>query len=361
MSFRKPHLLIAILITVLLPVNLPGQGLKEKIDSVVTAYYDRQEFNGTVLVAQRGQPIYKKGFGFADLEKQIPNTPNTKFSIGSATKSFTAIAILQLVERGLVNLNTPIKEYIPDLKGEIGGLTLHLLMKNSTGLPVHLNRLTTLEYRDISIDELIGLYNTASLSMEPGSRFEYSNLNYQLCGMIIEKVSGTSYKEYIDNNIFTPLKMNSSGVERTNLFPRDKAKGYNIESEKLKPAPKNYMAYALGGGDIYASAIDLLKWDQALYDTSLLSVSSKELLFDGKPGEFGGYGYGFKVKPYQRHDTKKPVGKLVRHGGSMYGYVCNIHRYLDDKTLIIVLGNIRPFPVMALTTEIEALIFSQPN
>ena len=274
------------------------------------------------------------------------------------TKSFTACAIMQQLEKGTLHLHAPIKNYIPELRDDLGKLTLHHLLKNSSGLPVHLNRLTTLEYRDISSKELIQLYNEkAALSMEPGSAYSYSNLNYQLAALVLERVSGVSYEQYMTNNIFNPLKMGSTGIERTYKFPSDKAKGHQVENGEIIPTQRNFMAYAKGGGDMYTNVFDLLKWDQALYLDKFVSKESKTKLFDGTPSIYGGYGYGFKIKYYKRHSNSKPKGKLVRHGGSMYGYICNLHRYIDDGITIIVLGNIRPYPIMEITEGIESILF----
>jgi CubicO group peptidase (beta-lactamase class C family) len=294
------------------------------------------------------------GFGYASIEKKINNTESTNFLIGSATKSFTAIAVMRCVEKGLLNLHTPVRDYIPELTGEVGELTLHYLMKNSSGLPVHLKRITELEYRDISSEELLGLYNTIELSFKPGTKYEYSNLNYQLCAIVIERVSGLSYIDYMNQFIFIPLGMSQSGIQRTNDLIEHRATGYDIEDGKLSPSPKNYLAYAMGGGDIYSNILDLLKWDQALYGKDLLNQVSLDLLFDGSPDQYGGYGYGFKIKPYQRNIDSE--GKLVRHGGSMYGFICNIHRYIEDQVTIIILGNIRPYPVMEITEKIEKIL-----
>ncbi|AXT20651.1 class A beta-lactamase-related serine hydrolase [Flavobacteriaceae bacterium AU392] len=332
------------------------KGIILKLDSVLNVYYNNKQFNGTILVAKKGSIIYQKAFGYANFEKKLKNNIDTKFLIGSATKSFTAIAVMKAKEKGLLNLHAPIKTYIPELNKELGNLTLHLLMKNSSGLPVHLNRVTELQYRDISSIELIKLYNRTKLSFKPGSKYDYSNLNYQLCAIVLERVSGKSYKEYIESHIFKPLKMYNSGIERVNEIAKDKALGYNLVEDQFKKADDNYMSYAMGGGDIYSTALDLLKWDIALYTNNLVNSISKQLLFDGKPNKFGTYGYGFKVKEYARNLDENKPGKLVRHGGSMYGYICNIHRYLDDEVTIIVLGNIRPYPTMEITVKIEKIL-----
>lgn len=331
------------------------EDLNRSIDQSLNEYYQDQEFNGVVLVAKNGEILYNKGFGFADVESDKENGESIGFLIGSATKSFTAIAVMQCVERGKLNLHIPVRNYIPELIGEAGELTLHYLMKNSSGFPVHLNRITELEYRDITSNELIELYNKFKLSFEPGAKYEYSNLNYQLCALVVERVSGLSYIDYMNQFIFNPLGMKESGIQRTNEIILHRARGYEIEDGKLSPSPKNYLAYAMGGGDIYSTVLDLLKWDQGLYANDLLGQKSKELLFNGTPDLYGGYGYGFKIKPYERNGDSE--GKLVRHGGSMYGFVCNIHRYLDDEVTIIVLGNVRPYPVMEITNEIEKILF----
>lgn len=333
--------------------------LRQELSNIIDTYYNNNQFSGTVLVAKKGAVLYNQAFGYANIEKKIRNKTSTQFLIGSLTKSFTATAIMHAKERGILGLHVPIKKYIPELNDELGRLTLHLLMKNSSGLPVHLNRITKLEYRDITSEELIRLYNTVKLAFSPGTKYDYSNLNYQLCAIVLERVSGMSYKEYLETYLFDPIKMTSSGIERTSLIAKDKALGYDLENSIMKRAAANYMAYAKGGGNIYSTVKDILKWDKALYRDNLVSEESKNLMFDGRPGEYGSYGYGFKIKEYIRNVKGDKKGKLVRHGGSMYGYICNVHRYLDDKVTIIILGNMRPYPTMEITQKIEEVLRSQ--
>jgi len=348
--------------TVVLLIYNPVMGqdtLKRQLDDILEGYSAKSQFSGAVLVAKKGTVLYENAFGMADWENQVSNKVDTKFLIGSATKSFTAIAIMQASEDGLLEVHEPLSTYIPELNQELGQLTLHVLMKNSSGLPVHLNRITELEHRDISSQELISLYNSVPLSFVPGTRYEYSNLNYQLAALVLERVTQTPYKDYLENHIFKPLKMKHTGVERTHSKSTDKALGHDLVSGKFIRADENYMAYAKGGGDMYSNVSDIFKWDRALYATVLVDANSKQQLFDGTPGTFGGYGYGFKVKSYDRNEGRDGPGKLVRHGGSMYGYICNIHRYLNDEVLIVVLGNIRPYPTMEITVAIEEVLRSK--
>ena len=328
----------------------------DQIHHTLSSYHDKNEFNGVVLVSKKGRIIFHEGFGYASVEHNVLNDKQTKFLIGSATKSFTAIAVMQCVEKGWLELHTPISNYIPELTGDVGQLTLHVLMKNTSGLPVHLNRITNLEYRDISSPELIQLYKGIELSFHPGSKYEYSNLNYQLCALIVERVSGLDYHIYIKENILEAAGMLDSGVQNTHDFVSLRATGYNLENEEYVQSPRNYLAYAMGGGNMYATAYDLYNWDIELYGEALVSQESKERLFDGHPDIFDGYGYGFKIRNYQRNNLSTNTGKLVRHGGSMYGFICNIHRYLNDQVLIVVLGNMRPYPTMEITLEIENIL-----
>tara|TARA_R110002012_G_scaffold72738_1_gene185769 strand:- start:11657 stop:12766 length:1110 start_codon:yes stop_codon:yes gene_type:complete len=356
------HMLRFFVWFVILSLCGPVQGqdmLKKQLDDILEGYSAKNQFSGTVLVAKKGKVLYENAFGMADWEQGVSNKVDTKFLIGSATKSFTAIAVMQACEDGLLEVHKPLSAYLPELNQELGKLTLHFLMKNSSGLPVHLNRITELEHRDISSQELIALYNSVPLSFTPGTRFEYSNLNYQLAALVLERVTKTPYKDYLEKHIFKPLHMSHTGVERTGSKSMNKALGHDMVSGKFIRADENYMAYAKGGGDMYSTVKDLFKWDRALYSNVLVDANSKQQLFDGAPDTFGGYGYGFKVKPYDRNEGKESQGKLVRHGGSMYGYICNIHRYLDDEVLIVVLGNIRPYPTMEITVAIEDVLQSK--
>jgi len=345
---------------VIFSAEVKGQDtLKSELDKVLEAYYSKNQFSGTVLVAKQGKILYENAYGMADWKKGVANTVDTKFLIGSATKSFTAIAVMKAREHGLLKLDEPLSTYIPELNKELGQLTLHLLMKNSSGLPVHLSRISDLQHRNIQSHELISLYNSVPLSFEPGTRYEYSNLNYQLAALVLERVTHTKYKQYLEKNIFEPVYMKSTGIERAHLKSKDKALGHDFVKGKFIRSEENYMSFAKGGGDMYSNVKDIFKWDRALYSDLLLNENSKQLMFDGTPEKFGGYGYGFKIKEYQRSATGNISGKLVRHGGSMYGYICNIHRYLDDGVLIVVLGNIRPYPTMEITVAIEKVLRSK--
>lgn len=333
-----------------------GGGLDEKIERKIENYIKNDDYQGTVLVAKDGKILFKKAYGYADREEKINNTTETQFLIGSLTKSFVAVSVLQLVEDGLLDLNEPIRTYIPELKDDLGkNLTLHILLKHQSGLVPHLERIIDFEDKDVSSQEIIDIINTSSLSFTPTSEYQYSNLNYTLSAIAIEKVTGKSYAQVLQERTFKPLEMNHSGVERKHNKPKNRAKGYRKTTFGIKNE-ENIVSYALGTGDIFSTVEDLYKWDQALYGNTLLSEKSKFLLFDGENTEFGNYGYGFRITEYQRKKNYLKNGTLMRHGGTMDGFMSNLHRYSDDKLTVIILGNIRAFPIRNMTRDLKEII-----
>lgn len=333
-----------------------AKSISEKIDAHINNYSKNEGFQGTVLVARKGKIIHKAAYGLSDREKKLQNTLDTQFLIGSLSKSFVAVTMMQMVEAGLLDLHAPIKKYIPDLKGELAeGLTLHFLLKNQSGLAPSFDDLTDYENRDISPKELLEIINKTSRSFTPGSKYEYSNLNYTLCAIALEKVTEKNYSQILQERTFNPLKMSRSGVERISNRPWNRAGGYRKKTLGIE-RDENVVSYALGAGDIYSTAEDLFKWDQALYTDKLISEKSKKLIFAGETEKFGYYGYGFRIQEYQRGIKNKNKGTLVRHGGTMNGFMSNLHRYLDDELTVIILGNIRPFPIRNLTFEIKEIV-----
>jgi CubicO group peptidase (beta-lactamase class C family) len=329
--------------------------LSKKIETTLKNYIENDDYQGAVLVAKDGKILFNNAYGFSNREKKIKNTTDTQFLIGSLTKSFVAVSVLQLVEDGLLDLNEPIRTYIPELKDDLGkNLTLHILLKHQSGLVPHLEHIIDFEDKDVSSQEIIDIINTSSLSFTPRSEYQYSNLNYTLSAIAIEKVTGKSLSQVLQEKTFKPLKMDRSGVERKSKYPKKRAKGYRKTTFGIKN-DENIVSYALGSGDIFSTVEDLYKWDQALYNNTLLSEKNISLLFDGENSEFGNYSYGFRITEYQRRKGNKN-GTLMRHGGTMDGFMSNLHRYSDDKLTVIILGNMRTFPIRKMTRELKEIV-----
>lgn len=323
-------------------------------------YETSDNFQGVVVAAHKGKIVFRQAYGYADREKKVKNSLKMQFLIGSLTKSFTAVTVMQLVEAGLLDLNAPIKKYIPDLKDDLAAdLTLHHLLKQQSGLVPSFDDLTDFANEKADSKDLLAIINRTSRSFKPGTKYEYGNLTYTLSAIAIENATGKTFAEVLRERTFKPLKMNDSGIERPTQMPKNRARGYRKDSSKIENV-ENVIAYAHGAGDIYTTAGDLLKWKEALFGGKMLSEKSRKMLFDGGSEDFGFYGYGFRIQPYQRHPNEKTSGTLIRHGGTMDGFMSNFHYYLEDDLTVIVLGNIRPFPIRKMTFEIKEAALGVP-
>jgi CubicO group peptidase (beta-lactamase class C family) len=306
--------------------------LSAEFDALVEKNHQAGLFDGSVLVTQNGQVIFSKGYGFADREKKIPNTPQTKFRIASVTKQFTAMAILLLQQQGKLSVEDSICNYITDCPDIFKPVKIRHLLSQSAGIP------NSTAY-SMPGDQMLS--KSATLFFQPGEQFKYQDVTFNIAGRIIETVSGQSYASFLKQNIFEPLGMSNSGVDDMKQTDLDLAKGYsNAEGDiALQPV---YGLFA--AGSVYSTVEDMYRWDQALYGDKLLPQSSLKAMFTPQvavpDGEYYGsidgskgwsYGYGWFIAPEE-------LG-YVLHGGTLPGYRTEIRRYIDDKTVIILLTN----------------------
>lgn len=341
-----------------IPTTAAGEVRHTGIDQYLKAEAGREVFRGVVLVAQGDRIVHRAGYGMSDQEAGITNTPDTSFLIGSLTKSFTAATVMQLAEDGKLDLKAPISRYLPGLDRRLGDrLNLHLLLRQRSGLPTHLERIAPQGDEPASSADILALINRADLRFEPDARHEYGNLNYHLAALVIEAATGRPFAEVLDERTFKPLGMTRSGLQGSGSRPWHRAKGYSRGVLGWNN-DENNMSYTLGAGDIHASVDDLLRWSRALDDPAYLSHASRDAMFDGGSEADGWYGYGFRIQPYRRPDGSS--GRLVRHGGSMDGFLSNLHRYLDDDLTVIVLGNQRPLEVRDITRRVKELALGMP-
>ncbi len=203
--------------------------IEDRLDNYLNAAHELWGFNGSVLVAWNGRVILSKGYGMADNTFNIPNTPQTKFFIGSITKQFTAACIMILIERNLLKLDDPIIMYLPDYPRPNGDkITIRHLLTHTSGIPDYTNfpEVILKRTQPLSTEYLIDLFKNWPLEFEPGSKFSYSNSGYLLLGEIIEKISGQSYEAFLEHEILKPLGMNDSGYARREAAYPNRASGY---------------------------------------------------------------------------------------------------------------------------------------
>lgn len=314
-----------------------------KIDQLLLRHHSQRHFHGAVLVAEDGKIIYRKAFGSASIEDNIPNTLTTRFGLASVSKQFTAMLVLQLVQEGKLRLDGSVKDYLPGYAGESAGrITLHHLLTHTSGIyqdsPVEGERVSRrLENHDR--EELMGYFENRELLFEPGAGFQYSNFNYNLLAIIVETVTGTPYEELLQQRIFGPLGMKNTCVGPKSGPGSTAATGYDYDFLRdPRPVDFTHESVAVGAGDLYSTVEDLFLWDQALYTDRLLSKEYRRMLFT--PHTDAGYAYGWQVCPYPVNDSGDSVTAVFHDGGSE-GVQCCIYRFIDDRKLVIVLSNRR--------------------
>lgn len=310
-------------------------------------------FNGYVLVARDAAAVFSRGYGMANFEDDIPNTPQTRFRLASITKGFTAMAVMMLQERGKLNLQDPICKYLGGCPDAWKPVTLRHLLGHTSGIPDY--TATPDFMRTISLsstsDELIAKVKNAPLQFTPGENFAYSNSNYILLGQIIEKVSGQSFAAFVRENIFTALGMKNSGYDDNSTLLKHRAAGYINQPDGIINARYMDMTNAYAAGGIYSTAGDMLLWSQALDAGRLVSKKSLDDIFT--PGK-GGAGYGWFV-------NRGPDRLLVFQGGLNSGFAASIFRYPEQRACIILLNNFEnaaPF-LPRIGRDLAAILFNE--
>ena len=331
-----------------------------KIDQLIQAYHDYGQFSGTVLVAEGGKVIYKKGFGWANMEWNILNKPDTKFRLGSLTKQFTSMLILQLVKQGKIDLQGKLSDYLPYYRKDTGGkVTVHHLLTHISGIPSYTslpNFFEEISRDPYPVEEFIKKFCSGNFEFEPGSKYKYNNSGYFLLGAIIEEVIGKPYEEVLKERILDFLGMNNTGYDHHGTIIKNRATGYSKTFEGYENSPYLDMSLPYAAGSLYSTVEDLYVWDQALYTEKLLSKNIKELLF--KPN-MGNYGYGWAIRQKSLPDSKEKV-KSISHGGGINGFSTWIERIVDDKHLIVLLNNTPCASLSAMSDAIIRILYDKP-
>lgn len=324
-----------------------------QLDQFLSEQTNNHRFSGAVLVAQNGQILLSKGYGLADHNRQLPNTPQTRFRLGSVTKPFTALAILQLQAQGKLNVQDLICRYLTDCPAAWQTITLHQLLTHTAGIP-DIERLP--EYAQIKTTPMtpaqtIALFQDKPLAFPPGTQWDYSSSGYILLGVILEQVSGQSYEAFLQEHIFTPLGMSNTGYEHDSA---SLATGYANATTVADPID---MSIPFAAGGLYSTVEDLYRWAQALSTDALLPQPLLELLFTPyaaiPQSDGASYGYGWVIS--------QPFGhRMVGHNGGIDGFVASFNRFPDDNVTIILLSNQQDLNPNALIQPLARLVFTNP-
>ena len=305
-------------------------------------------FSGSVLIAREGEILLNNGYGMADREKNVANTPQTKFYLGSITKQFTAMAILMLQAEGKLNVQDRICQYFSDCPAAWQEITIHQLLIHTSGIP---------HFMDFPMDQpstsiqTIARIKDKPLDFKPGDKWSYSGSGYNVLGYIIEQVSGKRYEVFLEEKIFEPLKMIDTGYAASN---DNLAVGYE---NNFDVAGNIDMSNLYASGGLYSTVEDLYRWDQALYTEELVSKEVLDAIFTSYiniPPESNGesYGYGWVIADKFNH-------RWIGHEGIVPGFATELDRYPDDKVTIILLSNKQDTNLLAVTSALAKKVLGE--
>jgi CubicO group peptidase (beta-lactamase class C family) len=304
----------------------------QRMDDVVQSYVRNRTFMGTVLVARDSDVILSKGYGSANLEWDIPNTPATKFRLGSLTKQFTAASILLLEERGKLKLDDPIKKYLPDAPAAWDAITIFNLLTHTSGIP---NFTNLPEYKKLKLEETpvantIAIVRDKPLDFAPGARMSYSNSGYLVLGYVIERITGAGYGKFVTDNIFAPLGMKDSGYDSNTAIILHRAAGYVPSPAGPANAAFIHMSIPHAAGGLYSTTADLLRWEEGLFGGKLISAASLTKMTTPFKND---YAFGLTVQTVAGR-------KVIEHAGGIEGFNTFLAYYPETKVTVAILANL---------------------
>lgn len=298
----------------------------------------RQHIPGLSLLVSRGGKIVRaEGFGLANVELQVPVEPETIFQSGSVGKQFTATAVVMLVEEGKIGLDDPLTKYFADAPASWKDVTVRELLSHTAGFRDYPK---DFDFRkDWTEEEELKLIESIPLAYSPGTKWEYSNLGYVTLGILIHRVTGEFYGDFLQQRIFQPLGMTTTRIiNEADIIPNRSA-GYRLVKGELKNQEwVSPVVNTTADGSLYFSVLDLAKWDAALYTEKLLKRSSLNLMWtpvklkNGEPNK-GDYGFGWVIEQRAGH-------RCISHDGSWQGFETAIARYVDDQLTVVALTNL---------------------
>ncbi|MDB4904430.1 MAG: class beta-lactamase-related serine hydrolase [Mucilaginibacter sp.] len=330
--------------------------LFKKLDEYIISATNAEKFNGSVLIAKKGEIILQKGYGWKNFSDHTLNSPNTISQIGSLTKSFTAMVILKLQEEGKLSVNDRLYKYLPEQK-DADKITIQNMLDHTSGIDNYTDIIgpedSAIFSHPVSKQRILDVFEKKHLAFKPGSKYEYCNSDYFLLGMIIEKLTGKSYEQAVRQLIFEPLKMNHSGFDFINLKDSSKAEFYvTIGSNKYIKAPKVDSTVTYAAGAIYSTTGDLYKWAKAIAENQILSDSSWKQAFTP---HLAHYGDGWWIDTLYSN-------KYVMHSGGFPGFMSNFMYYPEMDVTIILPCNFGNYggSLGDLTSGVSAILFDKP-
>jgi CubicO group peptidase (beta-lactamase class C family) len=329
----------------------------DAVADYVRAEMQRQHIPGLALLVSRGGNVVRaEGFGLANAELQVPVKTETVFQSGSMGKQFTATAVMMLVEEGKISLDDPLTKYFPNAPSSWKEVTVRELLSHTAGFTDYPEKF---DFRkDWTEDEELKMVEGIPLAYAPGTKWAYSNLGYLTLGILIHRVTGKFYGDFLQERIFKPLGMETTRIISEEDIVPNRAAGYRLVKGELKNqewvAP---MINTTADGSLYFSILDLAKWDAALYDEKLLKRSSLQAMWtpaklkNGQPNK-DGYGFGWFIENRHGHH-------VVSHDGAWQGFETTIARYMDDRLTVVILTNLAGAKPGDIAAHVADLYFTE--
>ena len=352
---------IAIILLSCLATDLFAQDKQKQLEAIMKTYHQYNMFDGAVLVAENGKVIYKGAFGLANREWNIPNTTDTKFMLGSVSKPVTAILMLVQVQKGLIDLDKTIADYLPSFSKKNGSrITIRQLLSHSSGMPnydIIKDFFPNISRKNFSREEYIKLYMDSALVFEPGSSYYYSSWGYYTLGYIMEKVTGKSYSQLMKEDIFDKIGMSSSGSYfHTQIVPK-RASGYDYSLGGFTSADFRDQSNTMGTGDLYSTVEDLFKLHIAISNNTLLNKKLTDEMFT--PGirpwryGFGWFNQNFKYSPADSVFANY-------HLGMTEGFLSFMVRIPSTNSLVVFLCNSAPTHFFGIAGNLIKVLYNKP-
>jgi CubicO group peptidase (beta-lactamase class C family) len=328
------------------PIAIPPEVISD-LDTQLAELAEQKLFTGSVLVGRQGDVLLSEGYWYADRAQQLPNTGTTRFRIGSITKQFTAMAILILESQEKLSVNDPVCNYVSDCPTAWGAITIEQVLIHTSGIPLEFP--LPLGYATpLTPEELLTRCEDQPMDFQPGEKWSYSNCGYVVLGTIIEKVSGQSYEDFLQETIFTPLNMRDTGYARSY---DGLAIGYQTPYAET-PMVHIDMSIYYAAGSLYSTVEDLYKWAQALSTERLVPRAALDRMFTphAKIIDDVAYGYGWVL-------AKEGERPIIMHTGAVEGFTGILTIYPTEEIVVIVLTNQELKDVATIHTIISKKIF----
>ena len=335
-----------------------SKALSAEFDKLLSAQFKPGETGCAALVAINGQIIYKKAFGMANLELNVPMQPDMVFRLGSITKQFTAVAILQLMEQGKLSLQDDITKFIPDYPTQAYKITIENLLTHTSGIKSYTNDPGIMKFMkdDLKPEEVMDKFKNLPMEFAPGTKWNYNNSGFFLLGYIIEKASGMKYQDYIEQNLFKPAGMTNSLYGSDRKIIKNRAYPYQADGDNTINADYMSMLLPYSAGSLMSTVEDLYMWNRALLSDKFVKRETLEKawteykLSDGKGTH---YGYGWFLSQVQGSPT-------IEHGGGINGYLTNGIYLPKEDVFVAVFSNSTAKGPDAVSTKMAAIAIGKP-